>query len=149
MLLREVEDESSREPTLPSAQWSLEDVLQRAENFGVRGALERVCLDLNERGYRTNVKKTGLNFNRGSRLQTFWVRPVEAGFHIGYLAGNFPALFGVDESEAEKAFGANWIDLSPDAACERIRLWADEIDGMENAMRIDEATNDLLAGTAE
>ena len=126
ILLREVEEESIREPRASATPY--EDILSLAERFGVRDGLEQVRNELLGRGYRSFQKRSGLNFSIGSRLQTFWIKPVEGRLHIGYLSGNFPALYGIDESTAVTDLGANWLDLPPAEALQRVRDWADKID---------------------
>jgi hypothetical protein len=126
ILLREVEEDSVRQPRAGAAPY--EDILLLAERFGVRDGFEQVRNELLGRGYRSFQKRSGLNFSIGSRLQTFWIKPVEGRLHIGYLSNNFPALYGVDESTALTDFGPNWLDLQPAEAVQRVRDWADTID---------------------
>jgi hypothetical protein len=79
------------------------------------------------RGLRPSQKKNGLNFNLGSKLQCLWVRSAEGKLHMGYLDGNFPALFGVDEAQALEEMGPNWVDLPPEEAVRQAVTWADRI----------------------
>jgi len=127
ILLREIDEESTQERPGTSAGWSLESVLDLAEQRGVLDGFEKIRTGLRERGFRPYLKKTGLNFNLGTRSQIFWVTPREREIHIGYLSDNFPSLFGVDENAAEVTLGPNWIDLPEDQACERIFEWADTV----------------------
>ena len=126
ILLREVEEEGVREAR--AAASPNEDILLLAERFGVRDGFEQVRNELLGRGYRSFQKRSGLNFSIGSRLQTFWIKPVEGRLHIGYLSSNVPALYGVEESTALTDLGPNWIDLQPAEAVQRVRDWADTID---------------------
>ena len=126
ILLREIDEEGVREGRAAAAPY--EDILLLAERFGVRDGFEQVRNELLVRGYRSFQKRSGLNFSIGSRLQTFWIKPIEGRLHIGYLSGNFPALFGVDEAMALTDLGPNWLDLQPAEAIQRVRLWADTID---------------------
>ncbi len=149
MLLREVEEEALKE-SRPTAT-PYEDILLLAERFGVRDGFEQIRNELLARGYRSFQKRSGLNFSIGSRLQTFWIKPVEGRVHIGYLSGNFPALYGVDESTALTDLGANWLDLPPAEALQRVCDWANRIEqyratSVERAQRAD--LTSALAGAA-
>jgi hypothetical protein len=126
ILLREVEEEGLRETRVAASPY--DDILTLAERFGVRDGFEQIRNDLLGRGYRSFQKRSGLNFSIGSRLQTFWIKPVEGCVHIGYLSGNFSTLYGVDEATALTDFGPNWLDLLPAEAVQRVRDWADIID---------------------
>jgi hypothetical protein len=128
LLVRDVE-EAVYDDRAAASRRSLEDVVDIAERCGVRDGFQEIRSFLLGHGYREQRRGTGLNFNLGSRLQCFWVRPAEGAVRIGYLDTNFPALFGVDESEAHSDLGENWIDLPPAQALERIRQWVVVIDG--------------------
>lgn len=130
ILIREIDEDAGQEQRAGGARWSLDQVLSRAEQFGVREGFERIWNHLLERGYRTYQKKYGLNFNLGSQRQIFWVRPAEGGIVVGYLGLNFPALFGVDMSRVEADMGPfDWSARAPEEALAAIRTWADVIDG--------------------
>lgn len=129
ILLREVDERIATEATAPSSRWSLDEVLQLAERYGVREGFEAIRSKLLAQGFRAYQKKYGLNFNLGTRAQSLWVAPREGRIHLGYLAANFPALYGVDESQAGAEFGPNWIDLPPAEALQRIQEWAEIIAG--------------------
>jgi endonuclease NucS-like protein len=125
VLLREIEEDALRESRNATPY---EDILVLAERFGVRDGFEQIRTELVGRGYRTFQKRSGLNFSIGSRLQTFWVKPVEGRLHVGYLSGNFPELYGIDESTALRDLGTNWIDLPAAEAVKRVSDWANTID---------------------
>lgn len=127
ILIREVEDDDRREGGERRAAWTLEDLLDRAERYGVRDEFEAIRSYLLDVGYRTNLKKTGLNFNPGKRLQAFWVTPRQGVIHMGYLSSNFPALYGIDEDEAVALLGDNWVDLPPGQALLRMKTWIEKI----------------------
>jgi hypothetical protein len=127
ILIREITDEPTTQPETSHSRWTLDAVLERAEQLGVLPEFEAIRSRLTQRGYRCFIKKNGVQYNLGSRRQCFWVRPAEQAIHIGYMSWNFPDLFGVDEQEAETRLGPNWIDLPPEEARERIFHWADLI----------------------
>ena len=109
------------------ARPSLDSVLQRAEQCGVREGFESIRSHLLGQGFREFRRKNGLNFNLASRKQCLWVQPREAKIHLGYLDGNFAELFGVDRSLAAGDLGPNWLTLPPAEALQRIQQWSDII----------------------
>jgi hypothetical protein len=132
-LLREVDDEATRTRRTGSPAWSLDTILELAGECGVREGFQQILNKLSRMGYHPYLKKTGLNFNLGSRAQVFWVKPVDGKIHIGYLISNFPTLFGVDEATVEERLGPNWIDLSADEAVNQIMRWVDAVDEFRRA----------------
>ncbi len=141
ILLREVDEDLSSQSSQSDNQWSLDHVLGYAERCGVREGFEQIRSELLARGYRTYQKKWGLNFNLRSRLQCFWVTPEEGMIHIGYLTGNFPALFGVDEESVRADMGANWLHLPSVEAVERMRRWADVVERYRQPTPADAGTS--------
>jgi hypothetical protein len=142
ILVREVEDAPYGEAGSEGSRYSLDDVLDYAARCGVRAGFEAIRRHLLDRGFRQSRKRYGLNFNTGSRLQCLWVTPVEGAIHMGYLSGNFPTLYGIDEGQAEAELGDNWIDLEPDEALNRITRWADAIDRYRRVDTAEEGAGD-------
>lgn len=128
-LIREIEEEPAPTAVI-GAQWTLDTVLADADAVGVRAGFEKVIELFESRaGWRRYLKKSGLNFNRGTRKQAFWVRPETGGkIHIGYLDANFPELFGIEEARAGELLGSNWLDLEPSEALAKLERWLDLID---------------------
>jgi hypothetical protein len=127
LLVREVEDGVGARAA--TATWTLEALYERADDYNVRQQFDQIRTDLTDQGFRISMKKHGLNFNLGSRLQCFWVRPMPGKIHVGYLAGNLPTIIGVEDSAAEQsaiehALGRNWIDLDPDEARACLQTWS-------------------------
>ncbi len=133
VLIREVDDDSVAPTTAPSSRWTLDAVIARAEHLGVAREFEAIRSELLTRGFRPSVKKTGLNFNLGSRRQVFWVQPKEGAIYIGYCAWNFADLFGVNRDEAEEELGSNWVDAPPSDALAQIQTWMNTIEGWQRA----------------
>jgi hypothetical protein len=140
MLLREVDNESSRARRTYGAARPLGTLLDTAEMFGVRQGFLKIVSKLSGKGYRPYLKKTGLNFNLGSRAQVFWVKPVEGKIHIEYLSSNFPSLFGIDEGTAEARLGQKWFELPPQQAVEQIMRWVDTVEEFRRAATNQEET---------
>jgi len=127
ILLREVDDFASPEPLTQGSGRSLDSALRHAERCGVLEGFEAIRSYLLGQGFREYRRKNGLNFNLASRKQCLWVHPREGKIYIGYLDGNFAALFGVDNSQAAADLGPNWINLPPAEALLRIQQWSDII----------------------
>jgi hypothetical protein len=139
LLLREVDEDGGRAAERPTSTWSFEAVMDLAAEYGVRDSFHALYEALRDRGYRSYVKKKGLNFNLGGRQQVFWIKPGPNGLiHVGYLASNFPSLFGVDETEASAELGANWLDLRPDAARVQTMKWVEQIEAMRQRSETDQ-----------
>ena len=126
LLVRNVE-EDERHRDAGAALSSAGDLEERARRFGVWSELEQIRSGLLQRGYRTVQRKYGLNFNQGTRLQTFWATPREGMIHIGYLDSNFETLYNLDQEWVAEHMGENWIDLPPAQARDRVLTWADTI----------------------
>ena len=99
----------------------------------VRREFEAIRDDLLSRGYRASQRRKGLNFNRGTRLQWFWVAPEPHAIHVGYCAWNLPALFGIDEDAAVALLGDNWLTLEPSVAREQVRRWVDSFEALSSS----------------
>ena len=128
LLLRDIDDVVEPPPSEPGTRWSLEAVLERAEAVGVGPEFRLIRDELERLGYRASLKQSGLNFNKGTRQQVFWVKPLDGQISIGFLAGNFPVLFGVDEATANQQLGENWLTLSPNEAVAQMHRWMTEIE---------------------
>lgn len=127
ILIREVEDDDGRDAGDRRKGWTLDDLLDRAERYAVRIEFEQIRSLLLGAGYRTTLKKNGLNFNPGNRLQSFWVVPLEGAIYMGYLGANFPTLFGMDEDQATELLGANWLNFPPEQAVTVMQSWIEKI----------------------
>lgn len=142
VLVKEVDDDAASEAPQQSSAWSLDQILERASRFGIADGFEKIRTELLNRGYRSRLKKYGLNFNLGTRSQVFWVQPRREGLHIGYCAWNFPDLFGISAEETESRFGSNWLTLDPEPALVQMGLWLDAVEALQH---LDEGPNGLVA----
>src|SRR5690606_4111268 len=140
VLIREVDDDAVSAVPSNSSRWSLDAILERAERFGISDGFEKVRGELLNRGYRSRLKKYGLNFNLGTRSQVFWLQPQREGIHIGYCAWNFPDLFGISAEETEARFGPNWQTLDSEPALAQIRTWLDAVEELRKPEEVLQTT---------
>lgn len=130
ILIREIDDEDERptQPVTAGSRWTLDGVRDLADTLGSRELFDRVVQTLTASGLRVSPKKNGVNLGTGRRKQAAWLTPTTTGVNLGYLASNFPELFGVSETGAESALGSNWIDVTPANADVVLARWAQFLD---------------------
>jgi len=129
-LVRRIEEEVATDEAAGTT-YSLERLLDLADDFGVLADFEKIRAAILQRGYRSRQCKNSINFNLSSRLQLLYIAPAQNGIHVGYLTSNFPRLFGVSEESAKDELGANWLTLEGSEALAKVTAWMDAIDVMK------------------
>ena len=132
VLIREVDDTA---PAETATRKPRETLLERADEFGVRAGFDRIRTELADRGFSEQQRGFGLNFNLRSRRNCLWVALRPGAIHLSYLPANFPALFGVDETEAARLLGPNELDLPEAEAFEQVIRWATVLVSLNDRVR--------------
>ena len=131
ILIREIDEEvAPSESDRPKRHWTVDGVRDLARDAGSLESFNLVLDELDTRDIRVWPKKTGVNLSTGGRHSAFWVQPIEDGLNMGYLGGNFPRLFGVDELDAEEALGENWINVPNEEVSALLARWTTFLDGI-------------------